>query len=53
MNGLTERVIVELERLLHRKLTPEEVRLILLAGVLALEILESETLPDTGGVQAA
>jgi hypothetical protein len=43
MTGLNERVIQEMERLLQRPLTPEEVRLLLLANVIEEDILDRET----------
>jgi hypothetical protein len=43
MTGLNERVIQEMERLLQRPLTSEEIRLLLLANVIEEDILDSET----------
>jgi hypothetical protein len=43
MTGLNERVIQEMERLLQRPLTSEEVRLLLLANVIEEDILDRET----------
>lgn len=42
MVGLNESVIREMERLLQRELTPEEIRLLLLANVVEEGILEAE-----------
>ena len=42
MTGLTERVMTKVERLLQRKLTSEEILLLLLAGMVEEEILEKE-----------
>lgn len=42
MTGLTERVMSKVERLLQRKLTGEEIFLLLLAGMVEEEILEEE-----------
>ena len=49
VTGLNERVIQEMECLLQRPLTPEEIRLLLLANVIEEDILERETaLPLAG-----
>ncbi len=42
MMGLNEIVIREMERLRQRDLTPEEIRLLLLANVIEEGILEAE-----------
>jgi hypothetical protein len=43
VTGLNERVIQEMERLLQRPLTPQEIRLLLLANVIEEDLLERET----------
>ncbi len=42
MTGISEDVIREMERLLQRALTPEEIRLLLLANVIEEDLLEGE-----------
>jgi hypothetical protein len=43
VTGLNEHVSHEMERLLQRPLTPEEIRLLLLANVIEEDLLERET----------